>query len=293
MIVNISAYKFVLLDKLELLKEQFVMAMRSAKVNGTILLSPEGINIALAGEREGIDAMGAFLAKDDRLSDINFKESLSKERPFHKVVVHIKDEIIAMRVKGIDAVENTGNHVSPEEFKQWLDEGKEVTVLDTRNEYEMDFGTFKNAINPHIDTFRQFPKAIDELDEQLKEKPLVMFCTGGVRCEKASLLMEQKGFKNVYQLEGGILKYFEKCGGEHWDGNCFVFDDRISVDSNLAETGDVQCRVCHHRVAKEELDSDDYQPGISCPKCIGLEFPALRPRPTAEAIAARNDAAQQ
>ena len=267
-IVNISAYKFVELDNLEKLKEYFLMICKRIGLLGTILLSEEGINVMAAGTQLQIDAFEAGLKQNKKFSDMEFKFSYSQKSPFKRMRVRIKSEIITMGVKSVDRVVKTGRHIKPAEFKQWLDEGKDITVLDTRNDYEVEFGTFKNAIDLNIANFQEFPAVVDRLDESLKGKPLVMFCTGGVRCEKASILMEEKGFKEVYQIEGGILKYFERCGGAHWSGDCFVFDERVALDFDLKPTGAAQCYVCGEPVNVNQLDSPHYKPKISCPKCF-------------------------
>jgi len=267
-IVNVSTYKFVALDNLEKYKEYFLMICNHLRLLGTILLSEEGINIMVAGTREQIDLFARELRKDPCFSDIVFKESFSEKVPFKRMRVRIKPEIITMGIPSVDRVKNTGKHIKPMEFKQWLDEGRDVVVLDTRNDYEVEFGTFKNAIDPKIDNFQEFPDFVDTLDPALKEKPVVMFCTGGVRCEKASIMMEQKGYKYVYQIDGGILKYFEEADGAHWDGDCFVFDERIALNKQLEPTGAAQCHVCGFPVNLDALNSPDYIPEISCPKCI-------------------------
>jgi len=267
-IVNVSTYKFVALDELEKRKEYFLMLCKHMYLLGTILLSKEGINIMVAGTRDQIDLFSRELRKDPCFTDIVFKESFSENVPFKRMRVRIKAEIITMGVPSVDRVQKTGKHIKPIEFKTWLDEGRDVIVLDTRNDYEVDFGTFKNAIDPNIDNFQEFPDFVDHLDPSFKEKPIVMFCTGGVRCEKASIMMEQKGFKYVYQIDGGILKYFEETGGEYWQGDCFVFDERIALNKQLEPTGAAQCHVCGFPVNLDELNSPDYIPNISCPKCI-------------------------
>lgn len=267
-IVNISTYKFVELDNLEKLKEYFLMTCKRIKLLGTILLSKEGINIMAAGTQQQIDQFEKELKKNDKFADIEFKLSYSEKVPFKRMRVRIKAEIITMGVESVDRVAHTGKHIKPAEFKKWLDEGKDVTILDTRNDYEVEFGTFENAIDPEIDNFQEFPAVVDQLDESLKTKPVVMFCTGGVRCEKASILMEQKGFKDVYQIEGGILKYFEECGGAHWNGDCFVFDERIALDFDLKPTGAAQCHVCGEPVNTDQIDSPHYIPNVCCPKCF-------------------------
>lgn len=267
-IVNISTYKFVELDHLEKSKEYFLMTCKRIGLLGTILLSAEGINIMAAGTQQQIDKFEEALKQNKKFADIKFKVSYSEKVPFKRMRVRIKKEIITMGVDSVNRVADTGKHIKPAEFKKWLDEGRDITVLDTRNDYEVEFGTFENAINPNIDNFQEFPAVVDKLDQSLKSKPLVMFCTGGVRCEKASILMEQKGFTDVYQIEGGILKYFEECGGAHWNGDCFVFDERIALDFDLKPTGAAQCHVCGEPVNVDQLKSSQYVPNVSCPKCF-------------------------
>jgi len=257
---NISGYKFIALDELETLRENFRSLMLKHQLNGTIYVCHEGVNIALTGNIDDMKNFQSELAEDERFQNIFFKESFSKERPFQKVVVKIKPEVIAMGIENIDVSQGEGTHLEPEEFKQWLDQNdQDVVVLDTRNHYEFNAGTFANAINPNIETFKEFPEFVDSLPEEYKEKKVVIFCTGGVRCEKAAPMMKQKGFKNIYQIHGGILNYLEKCGGAHWHGDCFVFDDRIAVNADLKETGARVCDKCHNAVAAE------YD---ACPYCV-------------------------
>lgn len=233
-IINISAYKFIDLDNLDQLKNEFEQKCNSLGLKGTILLGSEGVNLMLAGSRAGIDSFAEHLAADERFADIAFKESISSYVPFSKLKVRIKDEIVAMRIADVRPLEETATHLSAQEVKRRLDEGWDVTILDTRNQFEVDMGTFKNAVDLHIDSFRQLPEAAEQqLDPSLKDKPLLMFCTGGIRCEKASVALMRQGFKEVYQLDGGIIKYFEECGGAHWQGDCVVFDDRIALTPDL------------------------------------------------------------
>lgn len=268
MIVNISGYQFIELKDLEQLKEQFLMFCKRIRLLGTVLLSHEGLNVMMAGTREQIDQFVVWLHQDARFSSLVFKESFSDTIPFKRLRIRIKKEIITLGVDTVDAVHHVGQHLPPLTFKQWMDEGKDMLVLDTRNDYEVEFGTFKDAINPHIQSFSQFPAVVDQLDPSLKEKPVVMFCTGGVRCEKASLLMEQKGFKHVYQIEGGILKYFEACQGAHWEGDCFVFDERVALNPQLQPTGAAQCYVCGEPVNLDAQQLPTYIPSVCCPKCV-------------------------
>ncbi len=182
-------------------------------------------------------------------------------------MVRVKKEIITFRVNGINPSEKTSPKISPQELKQWLDEGKPVTLLDTRNDYEVQLGTFKGARDLNISHFGDFPQAIKALPEDLKEQPLVMFCTGGIRCEKAGPFLEQAGFQKVWQLDGGILRYFDECGGDHYQGECFVFDQRVSLDPQLKESQLKECFVCRALLTVEEQQSDKYVMGKSCPRC--------------------------
>jgi UPF0176 protein len=267
-IVNIAAYQFVAIDGLPNRKAHLKSLCDQWGLKGTILLSPEGINLFLAGTRQGIDALLSDLRNDPLLSNIQVKESLSDYQPFNYMLVRVKKEIIAFGVEEIDPRQETSRKISPKELKQWLDEGKEVTLLDTRNEYEIQFGTFEGAKQLHIPHFRHFPGAVNSLPEEMKQQPIVMFCTGGIRCEKASLLMEREGFQNILQLDGGILKYFEDCGGDHWQGECFVFDQRVALDPQLQETKTKVCVACQSSLTIEDLLSDQFIPGQSCPYCV-------------------------
>lgn len=234
-IINISGYKFITLPEsaLEPIREEILPKAIELGIEGTIILSPEGINIQLAGSRESIDRYTALLQSYEYFADIWLKESQTDYIPFEKMRVKIKKYIIPVGSDDIDPEHVPAPFLSPEEFKKWYDEGKEMIVLDTRKPMEIDYGKFENAIDLNLNHFRGFNEAIDELLEKYKDTPIVTYCTGGVRCEKAAPLMLKKGFKEVYQLEGGIINYFEKVGGDHWEGNCYVFDERIAIDPNL------------------------------------------------------------
>lgn len=265
--INIAAYKFVEFDQLEERRQQFRSVVEQLQLKGTILLSPEGINLFIAGARTSIDGFLTHLRSDPLLADIDVKESISAYQPFNRMLVKIKDEIIAFGIEGVNPIRRSSPKLPPKELQQWLKEGRKVHLLDTRNDYEIEVGTFKNAIQPGIDNFRDFPQAVEKLPEEMKDEPIVMFCTGGIRCEKAGPYMEQAGFKQVYQLEGGILKYFEECGGDHYSGDCFVFDQRVAVDPNLQETDHTQCYVCQEVVSPEDQKSERYVAGVSCARC--------------------------
>jgi UPF0176 protein len=201
--------------------------------------------------------------------------SKTDTQPFNRMLVRIKKEIIAFGVKGIDPARRTSPKLAPRELKRWLDEGRPVTLLDTRNDYEVKLGTFRNALPIGIEQFRDFPQAVGKLAPELKQQPIVMFCTGGIRCEKAGPFMEREGFENVFQLDGGILKYFEECGGEHYEGECFVFDGRVGVDAGLQETESCQCFNCQSPLTPEEQQHEHYVEGQSCPYCFKTEAELL------------------
>ena len=238
-IVNIAAYRFADLDNLGDLRTELLEHCLQADLRGTVLLSPEGINVFAAGLRKGIDHLLTRLRQIPGMTDLEVKESLSQTRPFRRMRIKIKPEIIAFGVEGITPQRYTSRRLSAQELKCWLDEGRPVTLLDTRNTFEFQAGTFQNAVAIGIEDFRDFPAAVDLLPEEMKDQPIVTFCTGGIRCEKATPFLERAGFRNVYQLDGGILKYFEECGGAHYNGHCFVFDERVAVDADLQAVGEV------------------------------------------------------
>ena len=262
--VNVSAYRFVALEEnqLETIRADLLTVATQQQLKGTILLSTEGINLFVAGLEEAIEHFFDHLNTHETFKDLPRKDSLSTEQPFTRMLVRIKKEIISMGRNEVMPAKHTAQHLSASEFKQWYDQNKDMVVLDTRNDYEVELGTFKDAIDLNIETFRAFPDAVRELPMDAKNKPVVTFCTGGIRCEKAAEYMLQQGFKEVYQLDGGILKYFEECGSTHYDGECFVFDKRVAVDGNLQETQTTQCYACRMPLHPKE------QSGI-CPHCNG------------------------
>ena len=275
---NIAGYKFVSLGDLRELRERLIAKCKDWGLKGTILLSTEGINLFVAGSPEKVDLLMAELRRVPGLEELEVKVSDSDHQPFNRMLVRIKREIIAFGVPGIDPARRSSPKLAPKELKKWLDEGRPMTLLDTRNDYEVKLGTFKNALPIGIDHFRDFPKAVGKLPEEMKEAPIVMFCTGGIRCEKAGPFMEAKGFKKVFQLEGGILKYFEECGGAHYDGECFVFDQRVGVDPSLHETESAQCFQCLTPLTKADQEDERYEAGKSCPYCYKTTEEQLRSR---------------
>ncbi len=265
---NIAAYKFTALPDIRALRSRLLALCRSWGLKGSILLSAEGINLFVAGKREQIDLLLAELRALPALADLQVKFSETEHQPFRKMLVRIKKEIIAFDVEGINPAQHTSPKLSARELKQWLDERRPVTLLDTRNDYEVKLGTFKNARSIGIDHFRDFPEAVRQLPTELKDQTIVMFCTGGIRCEKAGPFMEREGFKSIFQLEGGILKYFEEAGGAHYDGECFVFDQRVGLDPSLQETESAQCFRCQTPLTTVDQADERYVPGQSCAYCF-------------------------
>ena len=265
---NIAGYRFVDLDDRDELQHYFRSICEDLGLKGTILLAPEGINFFLAGVESSIEHFVNKLEKDERFIDITLKLSFTDYQPFNRMNVRKKNEIISVGMDEIRPAVLTGDEIEPEAFKAMLDEGHPVHVLDTRNGYELRVGTFEDAIDLDIETFREFPKAIEQLPESMKDEEIVMFCTGGIRCEKASAIMLNAGFTKVKQLKGGILGYFESVGGAHWNGDCFVFDRRVAVDPELNVTGAEVCFACREPLTQDELDSPLYVPAVSCPYCI-------------------------
>jgi len=270
--INIAAYKFVTFNDTVERRADFQAICRDLDLKGTILLTPEGINLFLAGARNNIDNFLAWLRQDARFTDIEVKESLSNEQPFNRMLVKLKKEIITMRLPLIQPELGRAPVVKAVDLKRWLDQGhddagKPVVMVDTRNAFEVDVGTFENTIDYRIHKFSEFPEVIARHKPELDGKTVVTFCTGGIRCEKAAIHMQNIGYDSVYQLEGGILKYFEEVGGAHYQGDCFVFDHRTALNPELEATPTVQCFACRAVVTAREQISPLYKVGVSCPHC--------------------------
>jgi len=248
-IKNIAGYLFIELNDLSSLRERLYDDCQVLEIKGTILLSREGINLNLAGQPAAVDRFITKFKADKRFEELVLKSSYSGSIPFKRLKVKLKKEIISLRQKEADPLAFRAPAISPETFKDWLDKNKDITILDTRNDYEIRFGTFEDAQNLHIDNFCEFPSTLDKIE---KDKPLVMFCTGGVRCEKAAIYLLKHGIKDVYQLDGGILNYFEKTGGAHYQGDCYVFDERVALNNRLQPSGKLQCQLCQGPISPGE-----------------------------------------
>jgi len=267
----VSFYRFLDLEDPKSLRDELHERCEALGLLGTILVAAEGINGTVAGA--GPDVMTLFGWLEQRLDlerEIDARWTEAAEAPFRRMRVRLKKEIVTLGRPDILPHQKTGTYVSPEEWNELLDD-PDVLVIDTRNAYEYEVGTFPGAIDPQTDSFRQFPQFASKLAETSAERPLAMFCTGGIRCEKATALMMELGFERVYHLKGGILNYLEHTPADRsrWDGECFVFDTRVAVDRDLSEGGYVQCHACRRPLSAEDLESPDYREGLSCPKCVG------------------------
>lgn len=264
-----ALYHFANLDDFEQLREPLLKSMKKNGVKGTLLLAAEGINGTISGLREGIDEVMAFLRSDARLANIVSKESFHDEAPFYRSKVKLKKEIVTMGVDGIDPKHIVGTYVKPKDWNDLIS-NPDVIVVDTRNDYEVAIGTFKNAVNPNTTTFREFPEFVNQELQSAKNKKVAMFCTGGIRCEKSTAYLKQNGFDEVYHLEGGILKYLEEVPQEQslWEGECFVFDSRVAVKHGLEKGQYDQCYACRMPITEEDKQSQYYEKGISCHHCF-------------------------
>jgi UPF0176 protein len=264
-----ALYHFVRLEKFADLRQPLLNVMSQNAVKGTLLLANEGINGTVAGTQKGIDQLLIWLRSDPRLADLRVKFSYDDELPFYRTKVKLKKEIVTMGVEGIDPNKVVGTYVQPKEWNELISD-PDVLVVDTRNDYETSIGSFEHAVIPGIETFRDFPKYINELTPEDKTKKIAMFCTGGIRCEKSTAYLKEQGFENVYHLQGGILKYFEEVPKEEslWEGECFVFDNRVSVDHNLEKGSYDQCFACRLPITEEDKQSEHYIQGVSCPNCF-------------------------
>ena len=263
-----ALYRFVRLEGYENLRGPLLAFCEARGIRGTLLLAEEGINGTIAGTAQAISEVLAYLKKDERLADLECKFSYNTDRPFLRMKVKLKKEIVTMGRPGIDPNQCVGRYASPEQWNTLVDD-PECLVIDTRNDYEVEIGTFKGAINPNTTSFREFPEWVEKNLDPSKHKKVAMFCTGGIRCEKSTSLLVSMGFEDVWHLQGGILNYLEKTPVEQtrWDGECFVFDSRVSVDHDLEKGSYDQCYACRFPIDDAQKASDLYVPGVSCPRC--------------------------
>ncbi len=274
--LTVALYKFVDLPDYEALREPLLSCCEANGVKGTLLLASEGINGTIAGPEAGVRAVLAHLRADPRLASIQHKEAWADKPPFTRMKVRLKKEIVTLRVPGLDPNKTVGQYVKPQDWNALLAD-PDVLVIDTRNDYEVAIGTFKGAVNPDIKTFTQLPGWLDAQPalQGAKKPKVAMFCTGGIRCEKSTALLKMRGFDEVYHLEGGILKYLEEVPPEQstWEGECFVFDERVSVGHGLQPGPHELCRSCRWPLSEADKASPHYVRGVSCAHCHDQRTP--------------------
>lgn len=264
-----ALYHFVRIDDPHELRRSLVDVMEANGVRGTLILAHEGINGTVAGTRDGIDALLDHLKRDPRFAALSHKESFDEEMPFLRARVKLKKEIVTMGIDAIDPGKIVGTYVKPKDWNTLI-EDPDVTLIDSRNDYEVRIGTFRNAINPHTTSFRQFPDYVADHLDPAKHRKVAMFCTGGIRCEKSTAYLKELGFDQVFHLEGGILKYLEEVPRDEslWEGECFVFDNRVTVNHDLKRGRYEQCHACRMPIDEQDKRSNAYVAGVSCPHCI-------------------------
>jgi UPF0176 protein len=265
-----ALYKFVRLDDFEQISPRLRDILSSLEVKGTILLAMEGINGTISGTQSSIDSVLKYLRMDERLSNLECKLSYSERSPFKRLKVKLKKEIVTMGVSNIDPLSSVGTYIAPKDWNDLISD-PELVLIDTRNNYEYEIGSFKGAINPSTETFREFPSYTKNNLERYRGKKIAMFCTGGIRCEKSTAYLKSQGFDEVYHLQGGILKYLEEMDESEslWQGECFVFDDRVAVKHKLEQGKYDQCHACRYPITDEDKEHPNYEKGVSCPRCYG------------------------
>jgi len=268
-IVVCALYKFIKLEHFEALKPPLLEFMIANHIRGTLLLAQEGINGTVAGSEDAINALLSYFKKDERLAEISYKTSFTDIMPFLRSRVKLKKEIVTMGVEGIDPLHVVGTYVKPKDWNALISD-PDVLLVDTRNDYEVQVGTFKNAINPDTESFREFPDYVKQHFDPSVHKKVAMYCTGGIRCEKSTAYMKEQGFEEVYHLEGGILKYLEDVPEKDtlWKGECFVFDERVTVNHQLEKGHYDQCNACRYPITEQDKNSEHYSHGLSCPHCF-------------------------
>jgi UPF0176 protein len=266
-------YKFVQLADYPEQRAPLLAFCQEQGITGTILLAEEGINATVSGSRQAIDALLSFLRSEPQLADLEPKESYAADPPFERMKVRLKKEIVTLGLPETAPEQKVGSYVQAKDWNNLITD-PDVLVIDTRNQFEVEIGTFKGAKNPQTGTFREFPEYVRTHLNPERHKKVALFCTGGIRCEKASSFLLEQGFQEVYHLQGGILKYLEEVPRARslWQGECFVFDQRVAIDHSLAIGSHISCQACGHPVSAEEQASADYQENVSCPHCAGHEI---------------------
>ena len=267
-----ALYKFVRLDDFEAIQDPLKLFLESLNIRGTLLLAKEGINGTISGDKDNILKAIDHLQSDRRFRELEIKYSYSKKPPFKRLKVKLKKEIVTLGVSDIDPKNSNGTYVKPSDWNELIND-PDVILIDTRNNYEFEIGSFRGSINPHTETFREFPSYTKNNLEKYRDKKIAMFCTGGIRCEKSTAYLKSKGFKNVFHLQGGILKYLEEVNEEEslWEGECFVFDDRVAVKHNLELGKYDQCHACRFPITEDDKMHPHYEKGASCPRCYGTK----------------------
>ncbi|MBE8189894.1 MAG: rhodanese-related sulfurtransferase [Candidatus Thioglobus sp.] len=270
MLTVCALYQFVRLDDFEKFRQPLHKLMEKLAVKGTILLALEGLNGTISGTQKSIDLVLEFLQNDSRFDNLEIKFSYSKTSPFKRLKVKLKSEIVTLGIENIDPLNSAGTYIKPENWNDLISD-PEVILIDTRNNYEYEIGSFKGAINPNTETFREFPAYTKNNLEKYRGKKIAMFCTGGIRCEKSSAYLKSQGFDEVYHLHGGILKYLQEVEKSQslWQGECFVFDERVAVKHNLAPGKYDQCHACRYPITAEDKRHLHYEKGVCCPRCYG------------------------
>ena len=272
-------YRFVVLDDPARFQDSIEQCCRANDVRGIVLLATEGINSTIAGPPQGVHAVLKHLQSHREFAGLAWKESTARTQPFRTLRVRLKREIVTMGIDGVDPNRLVGTYVAPEDWNELISD-PDVLVIDTRNDYEVKIGSFKDAVNPDIASFRDLPDWLSKFIDVAAQPKVAMFCTGGIRCEKSTALLKESGVNDVYHLDGGILKYLERVPESEslWQGDCFVFDERVSIGHGLQLGNHVLCRACRHPLGTEERSSPLYQEGVSCPQCHGRTTPEQKSR---------------
>ena len=272
MLTICALYKFTRLDDFEEIQSSLKLFLDSLNIRGTLLLAREGVNGTIAGDNDSIMKSLDYLQKDGRLAGLEYKLSYSEKPPFKRLKVKLKKEIVTLGVSDIDPTHSSGTYVKPTDWNELIND-PDVVLIDTRNNYEFEIGSFKGSINPNTETFREFPAYTKNNLEKYRDKKIAMFCTGGIRCEKSTAYLKSEGFENVFHLQGGILKYLEEVKEDEslWEGECFVFDDRVAVKHNLELGKYDQCHACRFPITEEDKEHPHYEKGASCSRCYGTK----------------------